>query len=155
MDGKKLAIEEKLTKTLGISIYSALMGKSFVLINKWKNIWKKILKWNVLQMLHIFIFHLTKYFSLILKLHFFFWYIPVPNCPFYTAVPNCPGAKLSSFHCGAKLSLLHCGAKLSWCQIVLFYTTVPNCPRCQIVLFYAVVPNCPPNMGGAKLSEVP
>ena len=64
----------------------------------------------------------------------------VPNCPWcqivrgakLSAVPNCP--------------LLHYGAKLSWCQIVrgAKLSAVPNCPWCQIVHFYTMVPNCPP-----------
>ena len=64
----------------------------------------------------------------------------VPNCPRcqivrgakLSAVPNCP--------------LLHYGAKLSWCQIVrgAKLSAVPNCPWCQIVHFYTMVPNCPP-----------
>ena len=80
-----------------------------------------------------------------------------------SAVPNCPrcqivrGAKLSTFslRCqivrGAKLSTLHYGAKLSWCQIVHFYTAVPNCPPTW------AVPNCPrcQIVRGAKVSLDP
>ena len=42
------------------------------------------------------------------------------------------------------------------CQIVHFYTTVPNCPWCQIVhgAKLSAVPNCPLLDCGAKLSAV-
>ena len=44
----------------------------------------------------------------------------------------------------------------SRCQIVHFYTTVPNCPRCQIVhgAKLSAVPNCPLLDCGVKMSAV-
>ena len=51
--------------------------------------------------------------------------VRVPNCP----VPNCPGAKLSTFI----ILVPNYPLLLSWCQIVRFIISVPNCP----------VPNCP------------
>ena len=70
----------------------------------------------------------------------YFGFLAAGNCIFYIKSKN-PifGAKLSTF--------------TLWCQIVhgAKLAAVPNCPRCQIVHFYTMVPNCP----GAKLSAVP
>ena len=70
----------------------------------------------------------------------YFGFLAAGNCIFYISPKNLIfGAKLSTF--------------TLWCQIVhgAKLSAVPNCPRCQIVHFYTMVPNCP----GAKLSAVP
>ena len=70
----------------------------------------------------------------------YFGFLAAGNCIFYIKSKNLIfGAKLSTF--------------TLWCQIVhgAKLSAVPNCPRCQIVHFYTMVPNCP----GAKLSAVP
>ena len=99
------------------------------------------------------------------------FFITVPNCPRcqivhgvkLSTVPNCPrcqivrGAKLSTLHCGVKLStfrlgvpnrpLWDCGAKLSWCQIVDFYTTVPNCPGAKLSTLHCGAKLCTFRLG--------